>query len=180
MDALERARESWHWRGQARPPWATAPGPGRESVWDYPRPPRLEAEPRELRVLAGDVVLAGTRAGLRVCETASPPTFYLPLRDVRAELLRPAPGHSVCEWKGAAVYWSVRAGGPGIDGAVWSYPEPFEPYAALRDHLAFHPGRLACFVDGERAHPQPGGYYGGWITDELAGPFKGEPGTEGW
>jgi len=177
----ERERRFWRTRRRGRPERPPPPGPGQESVWDYPRPPRLERARRTVRVeLAGEVVAESTRA-LRVCETASPPVYYVPPEDVRRECIEPSERRSYCEWKGAAVYWDVRVGERLVRDAAWSYPEPDAPFAALRDHLAFYPGRLdGCFLDGERVRPQAGDFYGGWVTDEIVGPFKGEPGTEGW
>jgi uncharacterized protein (DUF427 family) len=149
-------------------------------VWDYPRPPRLVRDVRAVTVGAGDVVIASTRRALRILETASPPTFYLPLADVRPGVLVPAPGTSWCEWKGEARYWSVTAPAGLIVAAAWSYPDPNEAFEAIRDHVAFYPSRVECMVDGERVRAQAGGYYGGWMTDEIVGPFKGEAGTSGW
>jgi uncharacterized protein (DUF427 family) len=120
-------------------------------------------------------MLADTRRALRVLETASPPTFYLPRADVRAEVLVAASGASWCEWKGRARYWSI-----GAAPIAWSYDAPLPGFEALRDHVGFYPGRIACFVAGERVAPQPGGFYAGWVTREIVGPWKGEPGTEGW
>lgn len=151
-----------------------------ESVWDYPRPPALVPCERRVRVLAGDVTVADSRRALRILETASPPTVYVPPEDVRRELLSPAGGHSICEWKGRASYWDLEAGDRVVREAAWGYPDPVPAYAALRDHLAFYPGRVACFLDDERVRPQEGDFYGGWITDEIRGPFKGAPGTLGW
>lgn len=170
----------WRWFGQARPPFARVPGPGQESVWDYPRPPRLAPDARHVEIFAGSLLVADTRSALRVCETASPPTWYLPAADVRTELLRSAAGASHCEWKGRARYWSLAAGDTVVERCAWSYPEPRPAFAALRDHFGFYPGRLACRVDGAPVQPQPGGFYAGWITPELVGPWKGEPGSEGW
>jgi uncharacterized protein (DUF427 family) len=170
----------WKYRGQVRPPFAEDPREGQESVWDYPRPPRLVADPREVVVRAGDVEVARTRHALRVLETAAPPTFYLPPDDVRTELLEPAAGSSWCEWKGAARYWDLVLPAGRIARVAWSYETPTEPFAALRSHLAFYPALLDCRVAGVRVAPQPGRFYGGWVTPEVVGPFKGEPGTEGW
>jgi uncharacterized protein (DUF427 family) len=156
------------------------PGPGQESVWDYPRPPALEPCDRHVEVMLGSVTVAESDRGLRVLETAGPPTIYLPPRDVRAELLRAAEGHTVCEWKGKASYFDVACGDEVAERAAWTYSDPKQRYAELTDHVAFYPGRVECFLDGERARPQPGEFYGGWITDEITGPFKGEPGSEGW
>ena len=178
---LARTLERWRRLPRERPARIVAPGPGQESVWDYPRPPRLERDGRRIRVERGGVVLAETTAAYRVCETSSPPTFYLPPGDVRTDLLEPSAHTTLCEWKGRARYWSVCTPDGVVENAAWSYPEPFPEYAALRDHLAFFPARMdACWVGDARVTSQPGGYYGGWVTPEIVGPFKGEPGTEGW
>jgi len=164
-----------------RHPLAAVPQPGQTSVWDYPRPPRLETVTARVRIEFGGTVVADTRQALRVCETASPPTYYLPRADVAPGVLIAAPGGSVCEWKGRAVYWSVRAGGREVSLAAWSYPDPRPAFAALRGHVAFYAGPMdACWVGDERVTPQPGGFYGGWITADLAGPFQGPPGTAHW
>lgn len=163
-----------------RPENAVEPGPGQESVWDYPRPPRLEKVDRTVRVELAGVVIAETTRALRVCETASPPTYYIPPEDVDVERLRPSPRRSHCEWKGAAVYWTVATAEASAEDAAWSYPHPAPGFQAIRDHLAFYPGKVDAWVGEDRVEPQPGSFYGGWITPELVGPFKGEPGTEGW
>ncbi|MFG3039244.1 DUF427 domain-containing protein [Streptomyces sp. NPDC048330] len=155
-------------------------GPGEESVWDYPRPPRLEADRRHLSVRVGGTVVAETRAGLRILETSHPPVFYIPRRDVRTDLLRRASGASACEWKGTATYWDVVVGERTVLRAAWSYESPLAPYEALAGHLAFYPTRASCSVDGEAVAAQEGDFYGGWITSEVKGPFKGGPGTWGW
>lgn len=155
-------------------------GPGQESVWDYPRPPRLEAVGQRLLVVCGSTVVADTTAGFRVIETSHPPTYYLPPGDCDTGLLVASTGSSFCEWKGHAVYWDVVVGAETVRRAAWSYPDPTRPFESIRDHLAFYPSLLACFVDGERATPQPGGFYGGWVTSGVVGPFKGSPGTQGW
>ncbi len=169
----------WKYRGQERPPFARTPSLGEESVWDYPRPPRIAPDTRHVVIRNGPLLLADSRRAVRVLETASPPTFYLPATDVCLEHLVVVPGQSVCEWKGTARYWSLRDA-PERGAVAWSYPTPTSPFAEIAGYLAFYPGRLACDVDGERVRPQPGRFYGGWVTRELAGPFKGEPGTEGW
>jgi len=153
----------------------------RESVRSYPRPPRLEATPRRLEVVLGGEIVAATQRGFRVLETHHPPVYYFPPEDVRPGVLRPAAGSSFCEWKGVARYFDVRAGGGTAPRAAWSYPDPSLAFAPIRDHVAFYPGPMdRCTVDGEVVTPQPGGFYGGWITGELVGPFKGAPGTLGW
>ncbi|MFJ5228521.1 DUF427 domain-containing protein [Kitasatospora sp. NPDC088391] len=152
-----------------------------ESVWHYPRPPALVPDGRLVEVRFAGRLLASTRNALRVLETSHPPVFYLPPEDVDTALLRPADGGSLCEWKGLARYWDAVADDRESPRAAWSYPDPLPEYRALRDHLAFYPGRVdACTVDGETVRPQPGDFYGGWITDEVVGPFKGGPGTTGW
>ena len=149
-------------------------------MWDYPRPPRLAADTREVVVRTEGVTVAISQRAVRVLETAGPPTFYLPPDDVRRDLLIARPGTSACEWKGLASYWSVRAGQRVLRDVAWSYPDPLPGFERIRDYLSFFPGRIECTVEGERVRPQPGGFYGGWITSEIVGPVKGEPGTAGW
>ena len=169
----------WNFRGKKRPTFAQEPGPGQESVWDYPRPPVAVPSPRRVVVRWGDRVLCDSTAAVRVLETASPPTWYLPPGDCDLDALVPAGGGSFCEWKGRASYFSV-AGDPGSNAVAWCYPEPSSRFAAIAGFIAFYPGKVACFVDGERVGPQPGAFYGGWMTDDIVGPVKGEPGTGGW
>jgi uncharacterized protein (DUF427 family) len=157
------------------------PGPGQESVWDYPRPPRIEAVPDRLRVVVGRVAIANTTRGFRVIETAGAPVYYFPPEDVRLDLLRTGARRTTCEWKGTARYHSLRLGERAIDDVAWSYPEPLPAFEAIRDHVAFYAGLVdEAWVGDERATPQPGGFYGGWITSRVVGPFKGEPGSFGW
>ncbi|NIM69860.1 MAG: DUF427 domain-containing protein [Xanthomonadales bacterium] len=169
----------WRYRGQSRPPFAAEPGPGQESVWDYPRPPCLAPDERRVEVRAAGAVLARTHRAIRVLETASPPTFYIPPDDVDMQRLQVVPGASFCEWKGAATYWGLRDD-PDAGFVGWSYEHPLPAFAAIRGHLAFYPDRLECRVNGEIARGQGGRFYGGWITSEVVGPFKGEPGTGDW
>lgn len=168
----------WNYKGQKRPEFAVAPEPEQESVWDYPRPPALQLSNRLVEVRDGDSLIARSSGCLRLMETASPPTFYLPPVDVDWSYLVESRGSSVCEWKGAARYWAL-ARQPETPVA-WDYPRPRARYDRLRNYVAFYPGRVACFVDGERVQPQPGQFYGGWITSDVVGPFKGEPGTGHW
>ena len=157
------------------------PGPGQESVWDYPRPPRLELTTKLVRVEFGGVVIAETSRAYRVLETSHPPTYYLPREDVRVEYLRGSTRSSFCEWKGRAGYVSLDVGGKTSIDAAWTYSSPTPRFAAIRDHLAFYPGRVdGCWVDGVPVLIQPGDFYGGWITPEIVGPFKGGPGSSGW
>ena len=157
------------------------PGPGQESVWDYPRPPRIEDSTKHVRVIFGGVTVADTRRARRVLETSSPPVYYIPLEDVRTEHLARSSRSTFCEWKGRTAYHTVVVGDKQAVDAAWSYPNPTEAFAVIKDYIAFYPGKVdECYVDGERVRPQPGAFYGGWITNEILGPFKGEPGTEGW
>ncbi|MFG3188052.1 DUF427 domain-containing protein [Streptomyces omiyaensis] len=165
--------------GARRTPAPSGPRPT-ESVWDYPRPPGLTGDDRRVTVAVGSRVVADTHTSLRVLETSHPPVFYVPRHDVRTEFLRPRPGRTHCEWKGTASYWDVVAGDVVVPRAAWSYEQPLGPYEALRGHLAFYPSAVRCTVDGEVVVAQEGDFYGGWITREIEGPFKGGPGTWGW
>ncbi|MCS6911150.1 MAG: DUF427 domain-containing protein [Anaerolineales bacterium] len=163
------------------PPNRIPPGPGQESVWDYPRPPRVEPSNAHIRVVFNGVTIAETRRALRVLETSHPPVYYLPPEDVRLEYFSRAPNSSYCEWKGRAGYYHIRVGDREARNAAWFYPEPSRGFEAIRNYIAVYPQLMdACYVDGEKVTPQPGGFYGGWITGNVVGPFKGEPGTEGW
>lgn len=193
---LAAARASWRWRGQDRPPFAHPPKPGQTSVWDHPRPPALVPDSREIVIKWGNTEVARTRNAVKLLETSHPPTFYIPLSDVRRDLLRPASGNSYCEWKGPCSYvlhadpflrqltvrryWSLHDGDRVLPRIAWSYPEPLEGAESIADKIAFYATGLHCTVGGEVATPQAGGFYGGWITSDLAGPFKGEPGSSGW
>ena len=171
----------WRYIGDDRPPFARLPSPGQESVWDYPRPPRLVLDAREVVVRVGNAEIFRTLRALRMIETASSVTFYLPFADARLDLLVEAPqmGSSYCEWKGSARYWSILCGDVTLEGVAWSYPSPKAPYDAIADRLCVYPGRVACFVDGERVRAQEGGFYGGGVTGEIVGPWKGGKGTNG-
>lgn len=183
MHTADYAEQRAYWRAfpRQRPEGIVPPAPGQVSVWDFPRPPRVEAVPARVRVEVGGRVIADTTAALRVCETASPPACYIPPADILPGCLEPSERTSFCEWKGIARYWTVRAGERLAKDAGWSYPEPEPGYEALHDCVAFYPQRMdACWVGEHRVSPQPGRFYGGWITPELVGPFKGAPGTEAW
>jgi uncharacterized protein (DUF427 family) len=162
-------------------PQRIEPQPGQESVWDYPRPPRLENSTRHIRVVFNGVTVAATRRAKRLLETSAPPDYYIAPEDVRMDLLTPAPYATFCEWKGAASYYTLIVGGNTVEQAAWYYPQPSAPYTAIKGYIAFYAGKMdACYVDDERVTPQPGDYYGGWITNEIIGPFKGDPGTLDW
>jgi uncharacterized protein (DUF427 family) len=155
---------------------------GVESVWDYPRPPAVVASDEHVVVEFGGRVIAESRRALRVLETSHPPVYYLPLGDVVGGVLDASSQTSWCEYKGTARYYSlVGPDGRRVEQAAWGYPEPVAAYAGLRGHVAFYPGRVdRCLVDGEVVRAQDGGFYGGWVTDRITGPFKGGPGTTGW
>ena len=157
------------------------PGPDQESVWDYPRPPRVEPTNSRIRVEVGGIVVADTVGAVRVLETAGAPCYYLPAGDVQTQLLRPVNGGTICEWKGAASYFDIVTGTSVARRAAWTYRHPLPGYESLAGRIAFYAGRVgAAWVGDEQATPQPGGFYGGWITRRVVGPFKGGAGSEGW
>ncbi|HEY7122801.1 MAG TPA: DUF427 domain-containing protein [Ktedonobacterales bacterium] len=158
------------------------PGPGQESVWDYPRPPRMEKTTRHLVVIFNDIVIAETRRGFRMLETSHPPTYYFPPEDVQlAQYFTRTPNATFCDWKGEALYYTITVGDKCAVNAAWYYPHPFSLYEEAAGYVSFYPRKVdACFVDGERVQPQEGALYGGWITKDLIGPFKGGPGSTGW
>jgi uncharacterized protein (DUF427 family) len=153
-----------------------------ENVWDYPRPPAVAACRDRVRVELAGEVLAETTGALRVLETSHPPTVYVPPPDVRADLLTASGARSTwCEFKGAALYLDAVVGGRRVERVGWTYPNPSPGYEALRDHIAFYPGRVdAAWIGEERVRAQQSDFYGGWVTSDLEGPFKGPPGTVGW
>ena len=157
------------------------PGPGQESVWDYPRPPRVEPSSRHVVVRFGGMTIADSRQALRVLETTHPPVFYVPPHHVRMELMTLGTLHTQCEYKGTASYYDISLDGRIARNVAWVYPDPLPGFEKLRGHLAFYPGRVdEAFVDGERVTPQEGSFYGGWITKDVVGPFKGAPGSWTW
>ncbi len=155
--------------------------PGQESVWSFPRPAIAEPTSAHIVIEHAGVTVADTRAAIRTLETSHPPSYYIPRTDIRDGVLRRAEGSSFCEWKGAAVYWDVVIGDIVLPRIGWSYPTPTASFAMLKDHVAFYAAPFdRCSVDGETVVPQPGGFYGGWITSAFAGPFKGIPGSRLW
>ncbi|BAY52276.1 hypothetical protein NIES2134_101190 [Thermostichus vulcanus NIES-2134] len=157
------------------------PAPGQESVWDYPRPPRLEPTAKHLRVIFNGLVIADTQRGKRVLETSHPPVYYFPPEDVQLQYLVPSARQTFCEWKGQGAYYHIKVGDRQAENAAWYYPKPTPAFAAIRNYIAFYAGLMdECTVDGVVVIPQPGGFYGGWITPDIVGPFKGAPGTWGW
>lgn len=170
----------WNHNGSRRPSFARQPGPGQESVWDYPRPPALVPDRRHVTISWQGQSVVESSSSMRVLETASPPTFYFAPETVNTSLLRPAKGSSFCEWKGEASYWTLAIPGHTLERVGWSYPSPTPPFAAIAGWIAFYPQQLDCRVDQQRVEPQDGGFYGGWVTAEIIGPWKGESGTGGW
>jgi uncharacterized protein (DUF427 family) len=157
------------------------PEPGQESVWDYPRPPRLEDTTKHIQIIFNGVAIADTHNAKRVLETSHPPVYYIPPSDIKMEHLIRTHQSSFCEWKGRAGYYTVTVGDKHVENAGWFYPDPTPSFAALKEYVAFYPHVMdACYVDGEKVQSQPGNFYGGWITSDIVGPFKGGPGTWGW
>jgi uncharacterized protein (DUF427 family) len=168
--------------GTAARPARIEPGPGQESAWDYPRPPRVERVPEAIRVVVDGIEIASTRRALRVLETAGAPVYYVPRDDVRMDLLVRTDRRTTCEWKGDATYFSIALPtGRVVPIAAWSYEDPLPGFEAIEDDVAFYAWAVdEAWVGDERATPQPGHFYGGWVTSKVVGPFKGEAGTAGW
>ena len=157
------------------------PGPSQESVWDYPRPPRLEDSTRHIQIVVHGETIVDTRRAKRILETSHPPVYYIPPDDIREDILQPVTGKTWCEWKGQASYYDVVIGDRVIHRAAWLYPNPSPGYEGIQFCVAFYPSKMdRCTVDGERVLAQEGDFYGGWITSDIVGPFKGGPGTRGW
>jgi uncharacterized protein (DUF427 family) len=156
-------------------------GPGEESVWDYPRPPRLEDTGKHIEVVFNGVMITDTRRAKRVLETSSPPVYYIPPEDVKREYFTLTERSTYCEWKGGASYYTIMVGDRSAPNAAWTYLDPLPEFRDIAGYIAIYPTPMdACYVDGEAVTPQPGRYYGGWVTHEIRGPFKGEPGSERW
>lgn len=156
-------------------------GPGQVSVWDFPRPAIAQPTPAHILIEHRGLIIADSRSAVRTLETSHPPSYYIPRADIAPGVLRRATGSSLCEWKGVASYWDVVIDDAVLSRVGWSYADPTPPFAGLRDHVAFYAAPFdRCTVDGELVSPQPGGFYGGWITSDLVGPFKGVPGSQGW
>jgi len=157
------------------------PGPGQESVWDYPRPPRVEATAKRVQVIFNGQTIAYSNEAKRVCETSHPPVYYIPREHVRVDLLAPTGRQTYCEYKGMADHFTVTVGDRRAVNAAWSYANPTKSFASIREHFAFYPGAMdECRVDGVRVEPQAGDFYGGWVTPDIVGPFKGGPDTTCW
>jgi len=179
-EQIKRARAKWKYRGDIRPDFVSVPKSGQESVWDYPRPPKIDPDDRMVTVHYKTVIIAESINTVRILETSSPPVFYIPQKDIDLTKLEKGKGSSLCEWKGLASYYNVVTEEHKIINAGWIYENPFSGYQEIRNYMAFYPSKLDCYVDGEKVLPQPGEFYGGWVTSEITGPFKGEKGTELW
>ncbi len=179
VHGLQKARESWKNRGNKRPSFAIEPEDWQRSVWDFPRPPIIEKVSKPVMVNYEGTGIAHSHDSLAVLETASPPTYYIPRRDIEMNALVRIPNKtSMCEWKGNAIYFALKST---IDQPVaWSYPNPFPEFSVLKDYVAFYPQHLECYIDGKQVKAQASEFYAGWITPDLVGPFKGEPRTEHW
>ncbi|MDB5082015.1 MAG: hypothetical protein JWP00_3939 [Chloroflexi bacterium] len=150
------------------------PGPGQESVWDYPRPPRLEDSSKHIQVIFNGELIANTHRAKRILETSHPPVYYIPPEDLRLEYFQPTHHLTFCEWKGQAAYYTLKVGARTSQNAAWYYPNPTPEYAGIKNYVAVYPGKTdRCLLDGEQVKAQPGNFYGGWITRDIVGPFKG-------
>ncbi|MGD1863201.1 MAG: DUF427 domain-containing protein [Phormidesmis sp.] len=153
-------------------PTPVRPGPDQESVWDYPRPPRVEAVGKRIKIVFNNELIVDTQRAKRILETSHPPNYYIPMSDIKAECLQPSAQSTYCEWKGQASYFTVRVGDRQAENAAWYYPEIASAYKVLEEHVSFYPGPMdACYVDEEKVQPQPGKFYAGWITSDIVGPF---------
>jgi uncharacterized protein (DUF427 family) len=162
-------------------PKRVEPKPGQESVWDYPRPPRIEDFNKHIKVIFNNLLIADTSRAKRILETSGPPVYYIPPTDIKMAHLIATRKNTFCEWKGIASYYTVVVSDKRAENAAWFYTKPTSGYESIKDYVAFYPQKMdACYLDGELVKPQSGSFYGGWIISEIVGPFKGEPGTEGW
>lgn len=162
-------------------PQPISPGPGQESVWDYPRPPALVDSPKRIQIVFNGQTIVDSDRTKRVLETSHPPVYYIPPTDIAMEYLKAAPGTSFCEWKGRALYYTLTVAERVAERVAWYYPTPTERFQDIANYVAFYPSRMdACYVDQEQAQAQVGDFYGGWITSDIVGPFKGDAGTWGW
>lgn len=157
------------------------PQPGQESVWDYPRPAVLEDTDKQIEIVFNDIVIVKSDRVKRVIETSHPPSYYIPAEDIKLEYFSQTPHRTFCEWKGWASYYQIRVNDKQVNNAAWRFSQPSPNFSAIADHYSFYPSLMdACYVNGELVTPQPGNFYGGWITSDVVGPFKGEPGTMFW
>ena len=162
-----------------RPP-RIEPGPGQESVWDYPRPPRTEPTSDLITVAYGELAIAETTSAIRVLETSQPPAYYIPREDIDFAHLLATPGRSYCEWKGEASYYSLNVPSGVVEQVAWSYAQPNEAFEVITGYVAFYAQKMDCTIAGEAVSANDGTFYGGWITSKVVGPFKGGPGSAWW
>jgi len=178
---LKKEVNKWRSFKRKKPDNIVKPAPGQESIWDYPRPPKVELFSKNIRVESGGEVIAETTKSYKVMETSSPPCYYISQEYIKMNYLITSTHKTLCEWKGSAKYWSIKVGDRYFENAGWSYSAPWEGFEEIKDHIAFFAGRVdACFIDDEKVVPQAGDFYGGWTTSNIVGPFKGEKGTEHW
>ncbi len=178
---LEKEVNKWRNFERKRPENIIKQGPGQESIWDYPRPPKVELFTKKIKVEFAGKVIAETTKSYKVMETSSPPCYYIPQEDIQMDFLFKSAYKTLCEWKGSARYWSINVDGNISKNAGWSYPVPWEGFEQIKDHIAFFAGRVdGCYIEDEKVVPQAGDFYGGWITSNIVGPFKGDSGTEHW
>jgi uncharacterized protein (DUF427 family) len=162
-------------------PQPIPPQPGQESVWDYPRPPRVEDTTKHIQIIFNCKTIADTHRAKRALETSHPPNYYIPIEDIKMEYLTKSDRKTYCEWRGVASYYNLTVGDITVSNIAWYYEEIFPDYEQLKGHLGFYPQPMdGCYVDGEKVTPQVGDFYAGWITSDIVGPFKGEHGTRGW
>ncbi|MDD1415798.1 DUF427 domain-containing protein [Dolichospermum sp. ST_con] len=162
-------------------PQPIPPQPGQESVWVYPRPPRVEDTTKHIQIIFNGEIITDTHCAKRALETSHPPNYYLPIQDIKTEYLTKSDRKTYCEWKGWASYYNLTVGDRTALNVAWYYEEIFPDYEQLKGHLGFYPQPMdGCYVDGEKITPQAGDFYAGWITRDIVGPFKGESGTRGW
>ena len=170
-------------RGRPAPNDIPKPRKGQESVWDYPRPPALEHIKAHGLVKYKDIIIADSKNIIKIMETASPPTYYIPENDIDINMLHKNNHYTFCEWKGEANYFDLVSGSNVIENVAWTYPDPLADttdFLPIKHHLAFYAGTLDCYLDDEKVDPQQSKFYGGWVTSRILGPFKGEPGTSHW
>ncbi len=169
----------WNFNGKVKPSFAIEPKDGEESVWDYPRPPSIQRDSRTVLIILNGNRICETRKALKVMETASPPSFYIPRSDIDLSYLKINQEVTFCEWKGMANYYGDSSDSE-LKSICWYYPNPKSYFTSIKDHLAFYPARVDCFINNEKVNAQKGGFYGGWVTKEIIGPFKGDDQTLGW
>ncbi|MFP8488546.1 DUF427 domain-containing protein [Gracilimonas sp. Q87] len=173
INGEDPSRSGWKYYGQKRPEFAEEPKDGQESVWDYPRPPAVDKESREVLVIFENKIIARSTSALKLKETGHPPSIYVPKGDINSDYLKKSQGLTRCEWKGEATFWNVVVDDKIAEQAAWCYPQPNKEYNNIKSYFSFYPSKLFCYLNGEHVEPQPGNFYGGWVTKEIVGPVKG-------